>query len=246
MLGQLSITCLRLWSTVQLDKATGAIGPPRSSTWHYFQLIQQPLNTAAWTSGLFLFHKDHLNAVLCKQTLRKELTISVSEFQLCSLFPVSFSNCRGPLSHQQRVLPCLLRTKERPKLEITELGIFFPEDRDLWSNSCHLIDRLNPSYWAHQLGLSLQFLGVLHFLFIWSLSSTYSGLVVEARIPSVGTKSKISPPPEKLSRKCLLSPPGNLRCDSTRRQILHSVPSFSNRFAGSTEDKMVIVIFYSL
>lgn len=106
MLGQLSLTCLRLWSPIQLDNPTGPIGPPRSRTWHYyFQLIQQLLNSVTWSCGLFLFHKDHLNAMLCNQPPVQELTISVSELQFCSLFPVSFSSCGWPLQAEPMAAP---------------------------------------------------------------------------------------------------------------------------------------------
>lgn len=144
MLGQLFISLLRLWSTVCLDNPTGAVSPPRSRTWHYhFQLIQQPFNSATWRGGLFLFHKDHLTLVLCKPPLIQELTISVSELQFCSLFPVSFSKCRWPLQPQAVAAPLyLLQTRERPTAEMKELGIFFSKESTFWCNSCHLIDRL--------------------------------------------------------------------------------------------------------
>lgn len=101
-----------------------------SRTWHYyFHLIQQPLDSATWSSGLFLFHKDHVHAVLCKQPLTQELTISVSELQLCSLFPVSFSNSRRPLQPQAISATRLSSSSQRPKLEITELGIFSHEEQ---------------------------------------------------------------------------------------------------------------------
>lgn len=207
MLGQLPITCLRLWSTIRLDNPTGAIGPPRSRTWHYyFQLIQQPLKSATWRGGLFLFHKDHLSALLCKQPLIQELTISVSELQFCSLFPVSFSNCRRPLQPQEMAAPLsvFFKPEKDPSSRLQNWVFSSPKIRAFWSSSCDLTDRLYPSYLAHHLGLSLQFLGVLHFIFIWSLTSTHPGLVLEAGMPSVASTSKICP--LKLSRRCLLTP----------------------------------------
>lgn len=245
MQGQLSVTCLRLWSVIWPNNHTGAVGPLRSRTWHYyFQLIQQLLNLATWSSGLFLFHKDPLNAVLCKQPVIQELTISVSKLQLCSLFPVSFSNCRWPLQPKAMaaVPSVFFKTEKDPGSRLQNWVFSSWQIRTLWSDSWHLIDGLNPS--IHQLGLSLQYLGVLDsgFLFIWILPSTHPRLVLEARMPPVTSASKISS--SEVLQKAPITPlPGDLRCDSTRRQRLLSAPSFSNRFTGSMREKMAIIVF---
>lgn len=51
----------------------GGIHPPRSRIniiiIIIFQLIQQTFSSAGSTGGLFLFHKNHLDVVLCKQSL---------------------------------------------------------------------------------------------------------------------------------------------------------------------------------
>lgn len=153
MPGQPSVACLMLWSTHQLGNPTAAIRSPRSRIQHYyynFQLIQQTFSSAASRGGLFLFHKDHLDAMLCKQPLIQELTISVSELQLCSLFPVSFSNCGRPLQPQELAAPLSVFCKPQKDLSLILQNWVFssPKIRAVWSNTCHQPERLNPSYWS--------------------------------------------------------------------------------------------------
>lgn len=121
---------------------------------------------------MFLFHKDPLNAVLCKQPVIKELTISVSELQLCSLFPVSFSNCRWSLPPQAMAAApsVFFKTEKDPGSRLQNWVFSSWKIRALWSDFCCLIGGLNPS--VHQLGLSLQYLGVLDLDFFFNINST--------------------------------------------------------------------------
>lgn len=151
-----------LSSTHWLDNPTGAKSLPRSWIWHYyylFQLIQQTISSADSRGGLFLFHKDHLDAVLCKQSLIQELTISVRELQLCSLFPVSFSNCGRPLQPQEVAAPQSVFCKPQKDLSLIlqNWGFSSPKIRAVWSNSCHQPVRLNPSYWSTSWGCAFSF-----------------------------------------------------------------------------------------
>lgn len=196
MLGQLPLTRLRLWDPLQLDNPTEAIGPPRSRTRHYyFQLIQQLLNSVTWSCGLFLFHKDYLNAMLCNQPLIQDLTISVSELQFCSLFPVSFSNCRSPLQTEPMAAPLFVffKPEKHTNSRLQNWMFSSPKFRAINQSILPPDRQAHPSYWDHQLRLSLQFLGMLDVLFMWSWSSAHSGLGLEACMPSVASTSKISP-----------------------------------------------------
>lgn len=134
MPGQPSVACLMLWNTHWLDSPRGRIHPPRSRIRHYyyynFQLIQQTFISAASTGGLFLFHKNHLDVALCKQSLIQEPTVSVSELQLCSLFLVSFSNCGQPLQPQEVAAPLSLFCKPQKDLSLILQNWVFSSPKD--------------------------------------------------------------------------------------------------------------------
>lgn len=77
--------------------------------------------------------------VLCKQPLMQEITISLSKLQLCSLFPVSFSNYRQPLQPQVMAGPPSVCFKtEKDMSSVFQHGVFSSlKIRALWSLSCH-------------------------------------------------------------------------------------------------------------
>lgn len=222
--------CQMLWNTHWLDNPTGGICPPGSRIWHYyyhFQLIQQTFSSAASTGGLFLLHKNHLDVVLCKQSLTQELTVSVSELQLCSLFPVSFSNFRWPLQPQEVVTPQSVFCKPQKDLSlILQNGVF---------SSPKMIDQSGPICATGQPGS----------MHPTDRPAATVPLVFRCARPSFHTmfnrsrfsSGRMNPPllweqlkffPLEALQTMPINPfPGNLRCDSTRRHIL-STPEFHN------------------
>lgn len=157
MPGQPSVAFLMLWNTHWLDNPMWGVCPPRRRT--LLLLLSLSAHSANFqlsssTGGLFLFHKNNLDMALCKQSLIQDLTISVSKMQLCSLFPVSFSNCGQPLQPQEVAAPQPVLCKPQEDLSLILQNWVFssPKIRAVWSNTCHQPDRLNPSYWPTSCG----------------------------------------------------------------------------------------------